>query len=87
MILVVIRQGYKYIHWASQVVPVVKNLPANAGEIRVTGLIPGSGRSPGDRGFSLSFDLVVYIITTSHFVHIKFIRNKQESKSHERICF
>ena len=29
---------------ASQVVPVVKNLPANAGDI---GLIPGSGRSPG----------------------------------------
>ena len=26
--------------------PVVKNLPANAGDIRDTGLIPGSGRSP-----------------------------------------
>ena len=25
----------------------VKNLPANAGEIRDTGLIPGLGRSPG----------------------------------------
>ena len=33
--------------WASQVVPVVKNLPANAGDVRDTGLIPGSGRSPG----------------------------------------
>ena len=35
---------------ASQVVPVVKNQPANAGDIRdvsVTGLIPGLGRSPG----------------------------------------
>ena len=31
----------------SQVVLVVKNLPANAGDIRDTGLIPGSGRSPG----------------------------------------
>ena len=30
---------------ASQVVPVVKNLPANAGNSRDTGLIPGSGRS------------------------------------------
>ena len=30
---------------ASQVVPVVKNLSANAGDIRVTGLIPGLGRS------------------------------------------
>ena len=26
---------------------VVKNLPANAGDIRDVGLIPGSGRSPG----------------------------------------
>ena len=27
--------------------PVVKNLPANAEDIRNTGSIPGSGRSPG----------------------------------------
>ena len=26
---------------------VIKNLPANAGDIRDVGLIPGSGRSPG----------------------------------------
>ena len=26
----------------------VKNLPANAGDARDTGLIPGSGRSPGE---------------------------------------
>ena len=26
---------------------VVKNPPANAGDVRCTGLIPGSGRSPG----------------------------------------
>ena len=26
----------------------VKNLPANAGDIKDTGLIPGSGRSPGE---------------------------------------
>ena len=32
---------------ASQVVPVLKNLPANAGDGRDGGLIPGSGRSPG----------------------------------------
>ena len=25
----------------------VKNLPANAGDVRDTGLIPGSGRCPG----------------------------------------
>ena len=27
----------------------VKNPPANAGDVRDTGLIPGSGRSPGGR--------------------------------------
>ena len=32
---------------ASQVVLMVKNLPANAGDIRNVGFIPGSGRSPG----------------------------------------
>ena len=33
--------------WASQGVLVVKNLPANAGDERDVGLIPGLGRSPG----------------------------------------
>ena len=28
-------------------VPIVKNLPANVGDIRDAGLIPGSGRSLG----------------------------------------
>ena len=32
---------------ASQVVLVVKNLPANAGDVRDVSSIPGSGRSPG----------------------------------------
>ena len=34
--------------WASQVVLVIKNPPANAGDIRDAGSIPGSGRSPGE---------------------------------------
>ena len=32
---------------SSQVVPVVKNPPANTGDVRDTSSIPGSGRSPG----------------------------------------
>ena len=32
---------------ASQVALVVKNLPANAGDVRDEGSIPGLGRSPG----------------------------------------
>ena len=33
---------------SSQVALVVKNLPANAGDVRDLGLIPGLGRSPGE---------------------------------------
>ena len=36
-----------YSHGASWVALVVKNPPANAGDIRDVGSIPGSGRSPG----------------------------------------
>ena len=36
------------IAWTSQVARVVKNLPANAGEVRDAGSIPGSERSPGE---------------------------------------
>ena len=44
------------IPWASQVVSVVKNPPANAGDVRDAGLIPGSGRSPGGgHGNSLQY--------------------------------
>ena len=35
--------------WASQVVLVVKNLSANAGDVKDVSLIPGLGRSPGGR--------------------------------------
>ena len=34
---------------ASQLLPVVKNLPANAGDIRDADSMPESGRSPGGR--------------------------------------
>ena len=41
---------------ASQVAPVVQNIPANAGDIRDVGLIPGLGRSPGDaNGYQLQY--------------------------------
>ena len=33
--------------WASQMVLVVKNPPANTEDLRDSGFIPGSGRSPG----------------------------------------
>ena len=39
---------YLFIYGASQVVLVVKNPPATAGDTRDPGSIPGSGRSPGE---------------------------------------
>ena len=39
--------------WASRVALVIKNPPANAGEVRDTSLIPGLGRSPGEGNGSL----------------------------------
>ena len=56
-----------------QVAPVVKNLPANAGDIRDLGLIPGLGRSPGEgKGYPLqysglenSMDCIVHGVTES----------------------
>ena len=41
--------SYWYSPGASQVVLVEKNLPANAGDTRDSGSIPGSGRSSGER--------------------------------------
>ena len=45
-----------YLGWASQVALVENNLPAKAADIRDTGLIPGSGRSPGEgNGYPLQY--------------------------------
>ena len=38
---------------ASQVALVLKNLPANARDVRNLGLIPGLGRSPGEENGNL----------------------------------
>ena len=35
------------LNWASLMAQQVKNLPANAEDVRDAGLIPGVGRSPG----------------------------------------
>ena len=48
------EMGYSYLllipmNGTSQVALVVKNLPANAGDRREVGSIPGSGQCPGGR--------------------------------------
>ena len=40
---------------ASQVMLVVKNLPANAGDRRDVGSVPGLGRSPGEGNGNLLY--------------------------------
>ena len=48
-----------FIREASQVVLMVKNLPASAGDVRDVGSIPGSGRSPGEGiGYPLQYSWV-----------------------------
>ena len=50
---------------ASQVMLVVKNLPASIGEVRGTGSIPGSGSSPGEgNGNSLQYSCLENPIDT-----------------------
>ena len=47
-------QSHYYLVLGSEIIPgfpggaVVKNLPANVGDTRDVGLIPGSGKSPGE---------------------------------------
>ena len=50
--------------WASQVALVVKNLPANAGDIRDMGWIPGSGRSR-EGGHGNPFQYSFFFLTHS----------------------
>ena len=50
-------------HWTSQVVLVVKNLPANAGDIKDMGSIPGLGKSPrGGHGTPLQYSCLENIL-------------------------
>ena len=45
-----------FIRTKTQMVLMVKNLPVNAGDLRDTGSIPGSGRSPGEQhGYPLQY--------------------------------
>ena len=46
--LILTKDFSKSSYRASQVMLVVKNLPANTGDIRVMGSVPGLGRYPGE---------------------------------------
>ena len=54
-------------HLASQVALVIKNLSANAGDIRDLGSIPGLGRSPGKGN--------------SNLLHYSFLANPTEREA------
>ena len=76
-------------HWASQVALVVKNPPANAGDIRDTSLIPGVGNgnplqyscleNPMDRGAMGSWWAMVHGVTKSQ------TQLKQLSTAHNQL--
>ena len=46
IVVVVIISAIEIFHWVNEVALVVKNPPANAGDVRDMGSIPGLGRSP-----------------------------------------
>ena len=48
--------------WASQVALVVKNLHTNAGDVRDTGSIPGSGRFPLEEGTATHSSILAWRI-------------------------
>ena len=84
--LLAIYFKYRYVYMASWVVLVVKNPPANAGDIRDVGSIPGSGRSSGGRhGNGLQYSCLENPMdrgawkTTVHRVPQSRIRLKQRS--------
>ena len=66
--------------WTSQVALVVKNLPANAGDIREVGLIPGWGRSPR-RGQGKPISTEWYVGQTTGIVGLIFKLNGIETIS------
>ena len=45
---ILLDSPWNWEYWASQLALMVKNPPANAGDIRDAHLISGSGRSPGE---------------------------------------
>ena len=55
-------QIYVHIYGAAQVALVVKNLPANAVDVRDLGLIPGSGRFPLEEGRSTHSTILAWRI-------------------------
>ena len=74
---------------ASQVVLMVKTLPANAGEMRDPGLIAGSGRSPGGMyGNPLQYSCLENPMdrgvwwTTVHWITKSWTQLKQLSMHH-----
>ena len=78
----------------SHVALVVKNLPANAGDIRDKGLTPGLGRSPEEHGNTLQYSCLenlmdrgawwapVHGVTKSH-THLKQLSRQKPRKEPE----
>ena len=62
---------------------VVKNLPANTGDIRDMGSIPGSGRSPGGEGMATHSSILAWRIPRT--VEPGRLWGRKESDTTERL--
>ena len=69
----------------SQVVLVAKKPPANAGDIREVGLIPGSGRSPGGGNGTPSSILVWRMPWTEEPGRLQSMRLQTHAQSNQSI--
>ena len=57
------------------VVLVVKNLPANAGDVRDKDFIPRSGKSPGEgNGYPLQYSCLGNLMDRETGIHASFLR-------------
>ena len=60
----------------------VKNLPANAGDIRDAGLIPGSGRPPGGgHGNSLQYSCLENLMDTGAWWATVHVVSKESDRT------
>ena len=79
--------NYLWFNWASQVALVVKNVPANARDIRDAGSIPGSGRSPGGEHGNHSSVLAWRIPRTEEPGGLQSMRLQSRTRLHFHLHF
>ena len=71
------------LQWVSLVAQMVKNLPANAGDARDSGLIPGSGRSLGvGNGNPLQYSCLENLMDRGAWLQFMALQSQTQISSH-----